>query len=141
MKTHILPAITLITFITIAVFGVLAMSEDATGSMDGCLAAMTTRSPICPLENPLNHTSFHLDAFISFSTATLESFSLHVTTMAYIMLMLWLLFLVLIPKALPVVLFHASPHEHQPTTSYFSFRTGLQRWLVQHEMRHDAAHH
>ena len=57
------------SFLSIAVFGVSAMGHGAEQSHNGCIAATASGQPCPKNDSSLQFLTFHLNAFLSFSTA------------------------------------------------------------------------
>jgi hypothetical protein len=58
----------LLSFIAIAVFGVLAMSRGDGAHMHGGCIGATAAGAVCPEGSPLDFIAFHFRAFLRFST-------------------------------------------------------------------------
>ena len=117
----------LISFIAIAVFGILAMGHTQAHG-DSCLATMAGNAT-CATENPLASLNFHLSTFKSFSQTTLATF---LTLALMLLMLLWR------PAFLILVAAQASKkpsHNYSLQDTQLPHQRMLQRWLARHELR------
>ena len=120
------------SFLAIAVFGVFAMNHGGEHSY-GCLAATARGVADCPNQaNPFAFLAFHLDAFKSFSTATVGS---PLASALLVMLaLIFASFLTLFFKDTAPVPSRLQVHRRKRQESFgFPFRLQLNRWLALHE--------
>jgi hypothetical protein len=120
------------SFAAIAVFGVFAMNHGGEHS-HGCIAATAQGVADCPNQaNPFAFLAFHLDAFKSFSTATVGS--LLASALLVALALIFVSFLALFFKDTAPLLSRLQTHQRKRQESFeFPFRLQLNHWLALHE--------
>ena len=125
-------ALILVSFIAIAVFGIIAMGHTQ-GHETSCLAKMAGNAT-CATENPLASLNFHLTTFKSFSQTTLATF---LTLILMLLMLLWRpTFLVLIPAQAS----KQTSRNYSLQDTQLPNQRMLQRWLARHELRDPSSH-
>ncbi|OGZ54741.1 MAG: hypothetical protein A3B25_01635 [Candidatus Ryanbacteria bacterium RIFCSPLOWO2_01_FULL_48_26] len=120
------------SFFSIAVFGIFAMNHGGEHS-HGCIAVAAQGVADCPNQaTPIAFLAFHLDAFKSFSTATIGTSFASPLLVAFA-LILAALFVLFFSAAAPAFSRLQAYRRKRHESFELPFHLQLNRWLALHE--------
>ena len=126
-----LAIVTAVSFVSIAVLGIYTMNHGGEPAHSGCLAATANGAPCRDESNAWSFLALHLDAFKSFSIATMGS------SLAFFLVILTIL-VSFVYKVLPRVPSLTLPlsctaQKQRPYSSEYPNRLQFIHWLALHE--------